>query len=122
MKNAMAPRATTASAATPIRSGPGAPDAGAGVSWTATGLGDAETTGVSVAAVVGDGVAVGAAVVGAAVGSSVGASVGGAVATVVGGAVRTGVGGAVGGGVGCGVGVFTAWTTIVPCMNVWIAQ
>ncbi len=116
----MAPRATTASAATPITSGAGAPDAGAGVNWTATALGDAATAEVSVAAVVGDGVAVGAAVVGAAVGSSVGAGVGGAVAGIVGGAVRTGVGGAVGTGVGCGV--VAAWTTIVPCMKAWMAQ
>jgi hypothetical protein len=34
--------------------------------------------------------------------------------------VRTGVGGAVGGAVGCGV--VTACTTIVPCMNEWMAQ
>src|SRR5690242_11938036 len=111
----MAPRAITAIAATPIRSGPDGPDAGAGVTWTATALGDAETTGAALAgaAVVGDDVAVGTAV-----GSSVGATVGGAVAAIVGGAVRTGVGGAVGGAVGGGVD--GAWTTIVPCMNVWI--
>ena len=54
------------------------------------------------------------------VGASVGAGVGGAVGAIVGGAVRTGVGGAVGGAVGCGV--VTAWTSIVPCMNAWIAQ
>jgi len=35
-------------------------------------------------------------------------------------AVGIGVGGAVGGAVGCGV--VAAWTTIVPCMNAWIAQ
>ena len=90
------------------------------MSWTATALADGDAAGVSAAAVVGDAVALGAAVVGAAVGASVSAAVGGAVCAIVGGAVRTGVGGAVGGGVGCGV--LTACTTTVPFMNEWMLQ
>src|SRR2546426_10448784 len=119
----MAPRATTASAATPMRIGfRPPPDVGAGVICTATGVPEPATN-VSTAAAVGDAVAAGAAVVGAGVGSSVGPSVGGAVTEVAGGAVRTGGGGAVGGGgVGRSVGVLTACTTIVPCMNEWMAQ
>src|SRR6266849_5853889 len=112
----MAPRATTASAAAPKRSGPMPPPTGVGdgLSCTATPVGDADA--VSEGAATGDALALGAAVVGCAVG----ASVGGAVGVIVGGAVGTGVGGAVGGAVGWGV--VSAWTTIVPCMNVWMAQ
>ena len=114
----MAPRATTARATPPMRSGAGPPGAGGGVTCTATALGEAD--GASDGVVACEAVAVGAGVVGAAVGSSVGATVGGAVDAMVGGAVRTGVGGAVGGGVGCGV--LTAWTTTAPCMNEWMLQ
>lgn len=84
------------------------------MSCAAAALGDGDAVSEDVAA--GDGVAL----VGCGVGASVGAGVGGAVGAIVGGAVRTGVGGAVGGAVGCGV--VTAWTSIVPCMNAWIAQ
>src|SRR2546428_12255620 len=114
----MAPRATTASAATPMRIGfRPPPDVGAGVICTATGVPEPATN-VSTAAAVGDAVAAGAAVGGAGVGSSVGSSVGGAVTEVAGGAVRTGVGRAVGGGgVVVSVGVLTACPTIDLCMD-----
>jgi len=102
-----------------MRSGATPPLAfGAGVSCAAAALGDGDAVSEDVEG--GDGVALGGAVVGSGVGASVGAGVGGAVGAIVGGAVRTGVGGAVGGAVGCGV--VTAWTSIVPCMNAWIAQ
>ena len=102
-KNAIAPRATTASVAAPSRNGadPLPLDVGTGVTPTATRLGDAEAVALSV----GTGVVVGlgAVVVGPAVGTSVGAVVGGAVGATVGGAVRTGGGTGVGGGVGAEV-------------------
>jgi hypothetical protein len=130
----MAPRATTASAATPMSRGAGLPPAvGTGVTCTAMALGDADTVSVSAAAKVGEALCVGDAVaasVGGAVGGLVGGAVGGAVGAAVGAAVRTGVGsgvdgggvvgGAVGGGVGAGV--FVAMTVTVPVMNAWIAQ
>jgi hypothetical protein len=84
------------------------------VTCAATVLGDADA--VSVPRATGDALALGAAVVASGVGASVGAGVGASVGATVGGAVRTGVGGAV------GCGVVTAWTTIVPVINVWMAQ
>ena len=115
----MAPRATTASAAAPMRSDAGGPPLamGAAVSCTATALGDGDTVGVSVAADTGEALALGD---GVGASDGVAASVGTAVGGAVGGAVRTGVGGAVGCGVGCGV--LGPWTITVPFMNRWMAQ
>src|SRR5207237_7098554 len=99
-KNAIAPRAATASAAAPISSGtlPDPAALGAGVSCAATALGEGDAFCDGAAAA--DAVALGAAVVDYGVAASVGAGVGRSVGAIVGGAVRTGVGGAVGGAVG----------------------
>jgi hypothetical protein len=121
MSQTTAARARSATAA-PAISGALGPSfgAGAGVTPTATRLGDAAVVPAGVGDVIG--ADVGAGVDGTGVGSGVGGAVGAGVATAVGTGVDGGGGGAVGGGaVGAGVGA--ASTVTVPFIAApWIPQ